>query len=159
MTFQLSPQLEADANSAFALYRKYVENFKYKFPSSVLELIANPDWYGGVSSKAPHDGLLSLFTLTKLDSESSQIELLVTKPWLNLTIRIRYVDVCEFNIGASGPPNALIEWRYEQFRFFDAFHAFQIKDKKYFTHDIELVDGTVWNITAANIDVRWEIAP
>jgi len=158
MTFQLSPQLDGDFNSAFALYRKYVENFKYKFPSSVLNLIANPDWYGGVESKAPHDGLVSLFTLTKVDSESSQIELVVTKPWLDLTIRIRYVDVCDFNISVSGRPGAPMEWRYEQFRYFDGFQAYGIKDKKLFTHDIELVDGTVWNITAADIDVRWEIA-
>ena len=155
MSFQLSEQLDADANSAFAFYKKYVENFKYKFPTSVLAVLDNPDWYGGCDSKAPHDGVLKSVAIEGIGTESSYIELLISKPWVNLNIRLRYKGVFDFKLPNLGSLADTIEWRYEQFRYYDPHYAHGIKNKKMFTHDIEWVCGTIWHITASDIEVEW----
>ena len=155
MSFQLSEQLDADATSAFAFYKKYVENFKYKFPASVLAVLDSSNWYGGFDSKAPHDGVLKSVAIESIGTESSYIELLIAKPWANLNIRLRYKDIFDFNLPSMGSLAGTIEWRYEQFRYYDPYLAHKIENKKMFTHDIEWVGGTIWNITASDIEVEW----
>ena len=155
MSFQLSEQLDADATSAFAFYKKYVENFKHKFPPSVLSVLDNSNWYGGSASKAPHDGVLKNVVIEGIGTESSFIELLISKPWVNLNIRLRYQGVFDFEFPSLGWREADIEWRYEQFRYYDPYHTHGIKNKKMFTHDIEWMCGTIWHITASDIEVEW----
>lgn len=154
MSLKLSEQIDADALAAFALYKKYLENFSYKFPASVLKLLDHPDWHGGCDSKSPHDASLKSFALTNIGTESSCFEMHLSKSDFCL-IRIQYFDVLEISIPCLGLTNSGKEWCYEQFRYFDPFHSHGIKEKKMFTHDIEWVGGVIWQITASKIEVTW----
>ncbi|MCL2309259.1 MAG: hypothetical protein FWC42_03140 [Proteobacteria bacterium] len=155
MSFQLSEQLDADATAAFAFYKKYIENFKHKFPASVLAVLDNPNWYGGCDSKAPHDGELKSVAIEGFGTESSYIELLISKPWINLNIRLRYKDVFDFDLPRPDILAEAVEWRYEQFRHYDPYDTHGVENKKMFTHDIEWACGAVWHITASDIEVEW----
>lgn len=157
MALKLSEQLDADPIAAFALYNKYVENYRYKFPESVLSVIENPQWRdGGCDSNSPHDAEFKNILFSGIGTERNRIELLISKPWLNLEIQVNYLGVFDFNLQGTGNLEKLPSWRYEQFRYYDPYHEYQIKNKKMFTHDIELHDGIVWNITASNIEVIWQ---
>lgn len=159
MALKLSEQLDADALAAFALYAKYLQTFRYKFPASVLALMENPDWSGGCMSNSPHDSWLTGMELSGVGTEECCLELHLSKPHLNLEIRIRYVGVMEMNMPIFKNIPQGNEWRYEQFRYFDPYHSHGIKNLKMFTHDIEWVDGDVWSITAREIAVEWVKEP
>jgi len=160
MTFKLSEQLDADAQTAFALYKKYVEHYRYKFPESVLSLIENPDWEGGYYSKSPHDGELKNLVISGIGTNESRLELQIAKPWADWEIQINYLDVFNFDLPDVGLTLAAFpSWRYEQFKFYDPYRPHGIQNKKMFTHQIEWVNGVVWSITASEIEVIWrEIA-
>src|SRR5688500_19012108 len=135
MTFQLSEQLDAYPATAFTLYKKYIENYRYKFPESVLALIENPDWAeGGKFSKAPHDGGLKSLLVEGFGTEKSRIELQLSKLWEDWEIQINYLDVFYFNLPDVGMTLGMFpSWRYEQFKYYDPYRPHGIKNKKMFT--------------------------
>ena len=159
MTFQLSAQLNADANCAFELYRKYLKRFRNELPQSALTLFANPDWHGGFASKSPHDAELADVRIVAPGTTSCSVELSLAKAALGLKIFIQYSGVHDLQIQHSEATEKPMEWRYEQFRHVDVYSRFGKREKKLFTHDIEFVDGTIWSITAANIEVNWKQSP
>jgi len=156
MTLKLSEQLDADAGTAFALYKKYVENYRYKFPESVLSIIENPDWTdGGKFSKSPHDAELKNILISGIGTKENRIELQLSKPWEDLEIQINYLEVFDFNLPGVGILEQFPSWRYEQFKYYDLYRSHNIKNKKMFNHEIEWVTGIVWSITASEIEVIW----
>ncbi len=155
MSLKLSSQLDADADVAFALYKKYFDKNRWLFPESVIEVMENSDWIGGVDSKSPHDGELKNISITGIGTNKSIIELLLFKSWRDLNIKVTYMEVLDFNLPSLGNLHESHEWRYEQFLYFDPYHSHGIKNKKMFTHDIEWQNGVIWSITASDIEVIW----
>jgi hypothetical protein len=155
MTLKLSEQLEADAGTAVALYQKYVENYRFKFPESVISIIENPVWDGAYYSKSPHYGDLKDIIISGIGTKNNRIELQISKPWADLEIQINYLEVFDFNLPGVGLLEQFPSWRYDQFKYYDPFQKYGIKNKKMFTHEIEWVTGIVWTITASEIEVIW----
>ncbi len=156
MSLKLSEQLDADATTAFALYEKYVENNRWRFPESVLWIIENADWSGGYYSKSPHDGELKNILISGIGTKENRIELVISKPWEDLEIQINYLEVFDFNFPNVGLLEHFPSWRYEQFKYYDPYHTYGIKNKKMFIHEIEWVSGVIWSITASEIEVIWK---
>ena len=161
MTFKLSDQLDHIGNPRlpFELYQNYVEENKHRFPESVLKVMRAEKWY-------PYDTNLASMEITGFPVVGSA-KSLEQKPTLKLVldntddienryqVELTYIGLFEFEIPKT-TANSLI-FRYEEVLFFSAYHSHDIKDKM-FTHKIEWVGGTVWSITARELEMRC-IAP
>ena len=155
MTFILRAQLDADAKIALALYQKYVENNKRLFPESVLSLLENPDWQnGGSFSRYPHDGELKKLSVLSVNDEEN-IELVIAKPQADVEILIRYNNVIDFDFPSFGM-KSLNSWAYDQFKFYNPYDKYDIKETKMFRHEIEWLGCVIWSITTADIQVIWK---
>lgn len=157
MTFILRAQLDADAKTALALYQKYVENNKRLFPKSVLALLENPDWQnGGNFSRYPHDGHLRNLFATSVNDEEG-IELIISKQQADVEIQIKYNNVIDFDFPSFGSGvKGFGIWAYDQFKFYNPYQEYGIKENRMFRHEIEWLGGVVWSITAAEIQVVWK---
>ena len=155
MTFILRAQLDADVKTAFALYQKYIEHNKRLFPGSALALLEHPDWQnGGKFSRHPHDGYLKNLSFDRVEKQKDTIELVISKPWADLDVHIKYNYVIDFDF----PSNSLVfnAWGYDQFKFYNPYDKYGIKETNMFQHEIEWVGGVVWTVTAAEIEVIWK---
>jgi len=155
MTFKLSEQSGADAQTAFTLYKKYLEYNRHQMPGSVIALIENPDWEGGYYSKSPHDGNLTNVIISGVGTKDCSIELQISKPSGDCEIQIRYQGVLDFNFNSIGNVGLFPSWRYEQFKYYNPYRQHGIKETNMFIHEIEWVNGTIWTITASEIEVIW----
>lgn len=157
MTFKLSGQLDHIDNPKlpFKLYQHYVEKNKHRFPKSVLKVMESEKWY-------PYDTTLASMEITGFPIVGSA-ESLEQKPTLKLVldntddienrhqIELIYTGLFEFEMPKTSYNS--LTFRYEEILFFSAYHSHDIKDKM-FTHKIEWVDGTVWSITARELEMR-----
>src|SRR5690349_17034334 len=104
MTFILRAQLDVDVKMAVALYQKYIERNKRLFPESVLALLEHQDWQnGGKFSGHPHDGYLKNLSFDRVGEGKDTIELVISKPWADLNVHIKYKNVIDFDF----PSNSL----------------------------------------------------
>ena len=155
MSLKLSPQLDADPIAAFALYTAYFNANKRSFPKSIIPLIDHDQWNGGCMSDSPHDSLLTEIKLDALGSKDAEITIHLSKPHLDLEIIITYKGVLKFDFPEVFRIDEPLEWRYEQFLYFDPYKDFGIKNRKMFQHDIEWRTGDIWSIIASEIKVSW----
>lgn len=157
MTFKLSEQIDHIGNPKlpFEMYQNYVEENKWRFPESVLQVMESEKWY-------PYDtGLLSI-EISGFDTSASfsntpssflKMTLLNTDDIDNqYKIELTYKGLFDFSFPRTGCYSQL-RWRYEEILFFDAYQSHGIKDKM-FTQKIEWVGGIVWSITARELEMR-----
>jgi hypothetical protein len=152
---KLSPQLDADALAAFNLYDKYFESNRHQMPKSVIDLNDNPNWHGGFDSKSPHDSILKSISIDGFNASNCKIQILLLKEQANCSLELTYSNVVEFSLPNFSKFDEETTWRYEQFRYFNPYHTYRIKETNMFIHDIEFVDGNIWSITAEEISVKW----
>lgn len=157
MTFILRAQLDADVKTALSLYQKYIDHNKRYFPESVLALLEHPDWQnGGNFSRYPHDGHLKDFSAFS-DNGEENIKLIISKPQADVEIQIKYSNVIDFDFPSFGSGlKGFGRWAYDQFKFYNPYHDYGIKETKMFQHEIEWLGGVIWTVTAAEIEVVWK---
>ena len=161
MTFKLGALLDdsGDPNLTFKLYDAYIEYNRWRFPESALEVIAHPDWVGGSQSRAPYYSELNSLEIKDLGKVNAELRLTLIKDMYvetPLKILITYQGLFELDIPSTGRlSESTLQWRLEQFLYFDVYHTHKIKDKL-FTHQIEWTNGSIWSITARNIGVEWQ---
>ena len=154
MSLKLSPQLDADALAAFALYDAYLESHRHYFPESCIRVIEDERWYGGYDSMSPHDSKLRKLEFYS-NEKGKNLRLNLEKEHMNLSIEITYENVMKSKLGSLPSFDEIFEWRYEQFLHYDPYEDYRISETKMFRHDIEWTNGLVWSVYAENIIVEW----
>jgi hypothetical protein len=163
MTFKLGAQLDdiGDPNLPFKLYESYIKENRRHFPDSVLEIIAHPGWSGGSASRAPYySGLVSV-VLDNLGNPKAELKLTLLKEMYvekSFHIEIIYKGLYALDIPSHKEfTEKPLIWRYEEFLKFNTNPSFGIEDK-IFTHQIEWTDGSIWSVSARDIEVQWKIS-
>lgn len=139
------------------MYDSYIKSNRWRFPESCLNVIEHPEWVGGSTSRAPYYSDLVSVDVDGIGSPTGQLKLALHKHLYvdpPFTIEITYDGLFDLEIPSNSGYDAALTWRYDQFLFFDAYRSHNLKDK-FFTHQIEWVQGTVWSMTAREITVQW----
>lgn len=148
MAFILDAQRHVDCRLAYMLYRKYLEDNKWRFPASAFALAASDWWHNFNDRRCPHDG--SIISVEIADSEAPDgstecsIKVLLAGAWGRERHEIIYSGIREYDLAAESPQlnRGHGDWCYDEFR---------VDGNKNVIHEIEWTNGARWVIVCRDI--------
>lgn len=152
MSFILGEQRDVDCLLAFELYRKYLNEFEWKFPPSAYALASSDWWYDCHDKRCPHDGRVQRveFREIEIPNERNELEISISLAgaWGGESHEIVYSGVTDYHLSSAkrGSAGGRSFWRYDEF---------QISDGGQLRHEIEWGDDARWEIQCRDIQHRF----
>ena len=152
MPFILDQQRDADCRLAFELYRKYLDDNKWRFPPSAFALASSDWWFDFNDHRCPHDGRIISVKLYETDIAEGTTEISLSVrlagAWQDEEHEIIYSGISAYDLGGSDADLASGhgDWRYDEFR---------VDDTKQVLHEIEWGNGARWLIKCRDVEHRY----